>query len=77
MAGKLTFEKAMEQLEKIVQDLESEGLPLEKAIKLFEEGIKLSKYCNQKLEESEKKVSQLMESSEGQLDEIDLNPADE
>lgn len=77
MAGKLTFEKAMEQLEKIVQDLESEGLPLEKAIKMFEEGIKLSKYCNQKLEESEKKVSQLMESSDGQLDEIDLNPADE
>jgi exodeoxyribonuclease VII small subunit len=77
MAGKLSFEKAMEQLEKIVQDLESEALPLEKAIKMFEEGIKLSKYCNQKLEESEKKVSQLMESSDGQLSEVILTPSDD
>jgi exodeoxyribonuclease VII small subunit len=77
MAGKLSFEKAMEQLEKIVRDLESEALPLEKAIKKFEEGIKLSKYCNQKLEESEKKVSQLMESSDGQLSEVILTPSDD
>lgn len=77
MAGKLTFEKAMEQLEKIVRDLESEALPLEKAIKKFEEGIKLSKYCNQKLEESEKKVTQLMESSDGRLSEVVLNTSDD
>jgi exodeoxyribonuclease VII small subunit len=64
-------------LEKIVQDLESEALPLEKAIKMFEEGIKLSKYCNQKLEESEKKVIQLMESSDGQLSEVILTPSDD
>lgn len=77
MAAKLSFEKAMEQLEKIVQDLESEALPLEKAIKKFEEGIKLSKYCNLKLEESEKKVTRLMESSDGRLNEVDLPSSDD
>ncbi len=71
MSAKLSFEEAMEQLEQIVQELESEELPLEKAIKKFEEGIKLSKFCNQKLEESEKKVTVLMEGQDGQLKEVD------
>ncbi len=76
MAGKLSFEKAMEQLEQIVQDLESEELPLEKAIKKFEEGIKLSKFCNKKLEESEKKVTMLMDSKDGLPDEVDAGSED-
>lgn len=77
MAAKLSFEKAMEQLEQIVQELESEELPLEKAIKKFEEGIKLSKFCNQKLEESEKKVTVLMEGQDGQLKETDRDLSDD
>jgi exodeoxyribonuclease VII small subunit len=76
MAAKLSFEKAMAQLEKIVQELESEELPLEKAINKFEEGIKLSKFCNQKLEESEKKVTLLMEGQDGRLTEADRDGAD-
>jgi exodeoxyribonuclease VII small subunit len=76
MAAKLSFEKAMEQLEQIVQELESEELPLEKAIKKFEEGIKLSKFCNQKLEESEKKVTVLMEGQDGQPKEADREDSD-
>ena len=70
MAAKLSFEKAMDQLEKIVQDLESEDLPLEKAIKKFEEGIKLSQFCNQQLEEIEKKVTVLMEGKDGEVKEV-------
>jgi len=54
--AKKTFELAMKQLEKIVQELESGDMPLEKAIKKFEEGIKISKYCSEKLDESEKKI---------------------
>ncbi|MGD9008029.1 MAG: exodeoxyribonuclease VII small subunit [Desulfobacteraceae bacterium] len=77
MAVKLSFEKAMEQLEQIVQELESEELPLEKAIKKFEEGIKLSKFCNQKLEESEKKVTVLMEGQDGQPKEVDRDDPDD
>ena len=77
MAAKLSFEKAMEQLEMIVKELESEELPLEKSIKKFEEGIKLSKFCNQKLEESEKKVTLLMEGQNGRLRETDRGVPDD
>jgi exodeoxyribonuclease VII small subunit len=58
--SKLTFEKAMEQLEKIVAAMETEALSLEQSVKKFEEGMKLSQYCSQKLEETEKKISLLM-----------------
>lgn len=69
MAAKQTFEKAMMQLEKIVEELESEELSLDHAIKKFEEGIKLSQFCNQKLEASEKKINLLLKQSDGQLTE--------
>lgn len=77
MPAKLTFQKAMEQLEQLVQELESEELPLEKAIKKFEEGIKLSRFCDRKLEESEKKVTVLMEGQGGQLKEADRDVSDD
>ena len=63
--AKKTFETAMKQLEKIVQDLETDDMPLEKAIKTFEEGIKISKYCSEKLDESEKRITLLMQDSGG------------
>jgi exodeoxyribonuclease VII small subunit len=63
--AKKTFEMAMKQLEQIVQDLESVDMPLEKAIKKFEEGIKISKYCTEKLDESEKRITLLMRDSDG------------
>ena len=56
---------AMKQLEQIVQDLETGDMPLEKAIKKFEEGIKISKYCSEKLDESEKRITLLMQDSNG------------
>jgi exodeoxyribonuclease VII small subunit len=77
MSAKLSFEKAMKQLEQIVQELESEELPLEKAIKKFEEGIKLSKFCNLKLEESERRVTTLMQDQEGQLRPSDRDLTDD
>ena len=63
--AKKTFEMAMKQLEQIVQDLEAGDMPLEKAIKKFEEGIKVSKYCSEKLDESEKRITLLMRYSDG------------
>jgi exodeoxyribonuclease VII small subunit len=63
--AKKTFEMAMKQLEQIVHDLESGDMPLEKAIKKFEEGIKISKYCSEKLDESEKRITLLMRNSDG------------
>ena len=48
-----TFESALSQLEKIVQELENPELPLEKALKVFEQGVQLSKFCAKKLDETE------------------------
>jgi exodeoxyribonuclease VII small subunit len=63
--AKKTFETAMKQLEQIVQDLETGDMPLEKAIKKFEEGIQISRYCSEKLDESEKRITLLMRDSDG------------
>ncbi len=60
------FEKAFQQLEKIVQRLEGEELPLDEALQLFEEGIRLSRFCNQKLEEIEKKIELILADAKGQ-----------
>ena len=68
--AKKSFEQAMKQLEQIVQDLESGDMPLEKAIKKFEEGIQLSKFCTEKLDESEKKITILMQDATGSISEI-------
>lgn len=66
---KKTFEDAMAQLEKIVQSLESGDLPLDKALKKFEEGVRLSKFCFDKLEETEKKITLLTEDQAGNISE--------
>jgi len=68
MAKKMTFEDSMTQLEKIVEDLEAGDLPLETAVKKFEEGVRLSKFCADKLEETEKKVSLLMKDPSGAIE---------
>ena len=69
--AKKTFEDAMKALEQIVRDLETGDLPLEVAFKKFEEGIQLSKFCSQKLDETEKKISILLEDEKGDLIESD------
>ena len=56
----LTFEKGLERLEKIVQELEHGELPLERSLELFEEGMKLSGNCRKQLEEAENKVELLV-----------------
>ena len=56
----LTFEKGIERLEKIVQELEHGELPLERSLELFEEGMKLSGNCRKQLEEAENKVELLV-----------------
>lgn len=53
---KIKFEDALSRLEEIVSCFEGEELSLEKSLKLFEEGVKLSKYCQDKLDEASKKI---------------------
>jgi exodeoxyribonuclease VII small subunit len=60
------FEKAFQQLESIVKRLEAEELPLDEALTLFEQGIGLSRFCNQKLEEVEKKIELILADAKGQ-----------
>ena len=64
---KQTFEKALKKLEQIVQELESGDLPLEKAIDKFEEGVQLSKFCSHILDETEKRITILMQDAEGNV----------
>lgn len=59
------FEDAMKELEDIVKRLESGDLSLEESLKIFEEGIALSRYCFRKLEEAEKRVSILIKDEKG------------
>ena len=69
MAGRAKaneFERACPQLEKIVQRLESEELPLDESLQLFEEGIRLSRFCHQRLEEVEKKIELILADAKGQ-----------
>jgi exodeoxyribonuclease VII small subunit len=63
--AKKTFEQSLKQLEEIVQELESGDLPLEKALKKFEEGIQLSKICSRTLDETEQKISILLKGQDG------------
>ena len=63
MAGKkedLSFEKAIEQLEEIAKELEKGDLDLETSVSKFEEGMKLSKECNELLENAEKRITILL-----------------
>jgi exodeoxyribonuclease VII small subunit len=60
------FEKAFQQLEKIVQRLESEELSLDESLKLFEQGITLSRFCHSRLEEVEKKIELILSDAKGE-----------
>ena len=60
------FEKSFQQLEKIVQRLESEELSLDESLELFEQGIGLSRFCHQKLEQIEKKIELILADAKGE-----------
>lgn len=65
--AKKKFEEALDELDKIVHRLENTALPLDEALSLFEEGIKLSRFCSAKLEEAEKKVEILLRDEQGNI----------
>lgn len=63
----LSFEEAMKELEEIVQKLEEGDVPLEKAIHYYQEGMKLSKVCNDKLVHVQEKMVKIM-NEQGELE---------
>ena len=65
-AKKINLEKSLADLEELVEELESGDLPLETAMKKFEEGIKLTRGCQTALKEAEHKVQILLKSAGGE-----------
>ena len=65
--AKERFEDALNKLEKIVSQLEEGDISLEESLKLFEEGIRLSRICNHKLDEVEKRVEILIKGKDGTI----------
>ncbi len=64
------FESALKSLEEIVVQLEGGDLTLDRALELFEEGIKISGFCSSKLEEAERKVETLIKAADGTMKEV-------
>jgi exodeoxyribonuclease VII small subunit len=61
------FERSLARLEEVVNRLESTDLPLDEAMKLFEEGVRLSRECQKQLEEAEGKVEILLKKADGKI----------
>ncbi len=68
------FEDALAQLEAIVERLEGGALPLEEALRVFEEGVRLTKLCSQRLTEAERRIAILVKSASGALEERPFRP---
>ena len=69
------FEGALDELEKLVERMESGDLTLEESLQAFERGIKLTRDCQQALQAAELRVKALTEDSEGpRLDDLDVDP---
>lgn len=71
----LKFEEAMQELEIIANSLEKGDLTLEESVKKFEEGMKLSKQCNEMLEKAEKKITILLQ-KDGKIEEENFSSAE-
>lgn len=60
-----SFEASLEALERIVQQLESGDLPLEKSLELFEQGVRLSRECQERLSQAERRIEVLLRDNQG------------
>lgn len=65
--AEIKFEKAMNRLEHIVEELEKGELDIDKSLEIFEEGIKMSRVCSKKLNEAEQKIEMLTKNRKGEL----------
>jgi exodeoxyribonuclease VII small subunit len=74
MSTEMPFEKALARLEKIVEELESGNVSLDEALKHYEEGVKLSRACQEKLTQAEKKIEILSRSLNGSFKKEPFNP---
>ncbi len=70
---KLTLEAAMARLEEIVSEMENDKLPLEKSLKLYEEGIGLVSMCSNELETAKRKIQMLQMGKDGEIESVDVS----
>jgi exodeoxyribonuclease VII small subunit len=61
----MTFESQLAALEKIVRELERGDLPLEESLRLFEQGVRLSRECQERLNQAERRIELLLRDAEG------------
>jgi len=71
-----TFEQSLDELEKIVKQLEDGDLPLEKSLELFENGVKLSRECRERLTNAERRIEVLMKEPDGTISLESIQDAD-
>jgi exodeoxyribonuclease VII small subunit len=76
-AKEKSFEEALRELEGIVNRLEQGDLPLEEALTLFEDGVKLSRYCHTKLDEAQKRVEVLLKDESGKMTAQPFEPTED
>jgi len=69
--GELPFEEGLKKLESIVEEMEGDDLPLEKLLERYEEGTRLAKGCQAKLEDAELKIQKLQPNANGEDELVD------
>ena len=62
-----TFEASLNELERIVKQLEDGDMPLEESLKLFEDGVRLSRECRERLANAERRIEVLMKEADGTI----------
>ena len=67
MTKEIKFENALEKLEEIVRKLEGGEMPLDDSLKMFEEGVRLARFCGGKLDAAERRIEILMKNEDGTL----------
>lgn len=72
-----TFESSLEELERIVRELEHGELTLEKSLELFEQGVKLSRDCQERLGQAERRIEILMRDNQGRATVRPFDPENE
>ncbi|HYP27885.1 MAG TPA: exodeoxyribonuclease VII small subunit [Blastocatellia bacterium] len=72
-----SFESSLRELEQIVDELEAGDLPLEKSLELFEQGVRLSRECQKRLDDAERKVEILLKGEGGSIEAVPFDESEE
>lgn len=73
---KKSFEQAISELEEVVTKLEDGEISLEESIEYFQKGVELSKMCNKKLDEAERKITMLLDGGSDEVNEVEIPGTD-